>query len=460
MKESGKAWQGRIAGRTDPVFERFNRSLETDLEMALCDIEQTRAWSAALERAGVLDGDEVAAIGAALDTVAGEVERGEGIFLPSDEDIHMAVERRVTEITGKAGEKLQTGRSRNDQVLTDLRMYLMGRLKEAGLAIRGLQQALLERAATSEAISMPGYTHLQPAQILSLAHYLLSMFWALERDRERIAGCLDRLATLPLGSGALAGSGFPVDRELLRERLGFLRLSPNSVDAVSDRDFAAETAFVLAQAMVHLSRYAEDWIMWSSPAYGFLELDDSLSTGSSLMPQKKNPDPLELIRGKAAAAVAVSAQLLILQKGLPTSYQKDLQEDKPLLFRLIGDAVLSFEVFRRVVTTVTFDESRMRAAIGDELYATDLADHLVHLGIPFRKAHEIVGTLVRRSAETATALSKLPLEVYAAASEHLAGGVGHLFSPEASRARRDLPGGTGPASVAAQLARAREVLGG
>lgn len=459
MKE-GKAWKGRIAGKTDPVFEEFNRSLSTDLEMALCDIEQTRAWSEALARAGVLTGEEVTQVAAALDTVAAEVGRGDPIFLAGDEDIHMAVERRVTEITGAAGAKLQTGRSRNDQVLTDLRMYLMQRLAEAGNTLRGLQKALIDRAAEHEATSLPGFTHLQPAQILSLSHYLLSFFWALERDHQRIGQCRERLSTLPLGSGALAGSGFPVDRELLRAHLGFRRLSENSVDAVSDRDFAAETGFVLAQSMVHLSRYAEDWILWSNPAWGFLELDDSLSTGSSLMPQKKNPDPLELIRGKAAAAIAVAGQLMVLQKGLHIGYQKDLQEDKPLLFRLLTDSITSFEVFRRVVISVTFSPARMRQAIGDELYATDIADHLVSLGVPFRKAHEIVGSLVRRAAESGTTLSKLPGEVYTAASEHLAGGAAQLFSPEASRARRDLPGGTGPRSVAAQLERAREVLRG
>ena len=454
-----KAWEGRLEGKLDPVFEAFNLSLSVDKALLADDLTQNRAWARALAAAGIYTEAELQRVQRGLEKMQKEAERGEFPFEPTDEDVHMAVERRLTELVGHPGEKLQTGRSRNDQVGTDLRMYIRregGRVMEALL---GVMKALVERASEEMETPMPGLTHLQPAQVISLGHYLMSAFWALDRDLERLRSALRRVDRMPLGSGALAGSTLALDRIRLARELGFARITENSLDAVSDRDFVAELSFVLAQAMVHLSRYCEDWIQWSCPQWGFLELPDSLSTGSSLMPQKKNPDSLELIRGKSARALGQVTAILALQKGLPTSYNKDLQEDKEGLFDLIENTWMCLEVFRRVVSDARFNREKMAAALTDDLYATDLADYLVKKGTPFRQAHEIVGKLTRRALELKAPLTHLPLSTFRQISPLFGTDISVIFSPYASLSVRNLAGGTGPDSVAAQVRAARATLG-
>jgi argininosuccinate lyase len=454
-----KAWEGRLDGTLDPVFESFNSSLSTDRCMLADELAQDQAWARALAATGVYTKAELARVQRALNRMGREAARGEFPFIPSDEDIHMAVERRLTELAGSAGEKLQTGRSRNDQVGTSLRLYLRREGLRTLESIRLLMGVLVQRATDEMETPMPGLTHLQPAQAISLGHYLMSFFWALERDMERVRAALRRVDRLPLGSGALAGSTLPVDRIRLARDLGFTRITENSLDAVSDRDMVAELSFALAQMLVHLSRYAEDWILWSNPHWGFLDLPDHLATGSSLMPQKKNPDSLELIRGKAAGAIAQVTAILSLQKGLPSSYNKDLQEDRQGLFALLDTSWHCLEVLRRVVSGCRFNRERLSAALTDDLYATDLADYLVRKGMPFRQAHEVVGRLVRHSIKTGTSLSRLPVAVFRDHSTLFGTDVGLLFSPQASLARRNLPGGTGPDSVAAQIRAAHTILG-
>lgn len=454
-----KAWEGRLEGKLDPVFEAFNLSLSVDRVLLSDDLAQNRAWARALADAGVYSEAELTRVQRGLERMQKEAERGEFPFLPTDEDVHMAVERRLTELVGHPGEKLQTGRSRNDQVGTDFRSYLRregGRVMEALL---GAMKAVVERASEEMETPMPGLTHLQPAQVISLGHYLMSAFWALDRDLERLRSALRRIDRMPLGSAALAGSTLPLDRIRLARELGFARITENSLDAVSDRDFVAELSFVLAQTMVHLSRYAEDWIQWSCPQWGFLELPDALSTGSSLMPQKKNPDSLELVRGKAARALGQVTQILALQKGLPTSYNKDLQEDKEGVMDLVENAWMCLEVFRRVVAGSCFNRERMAAALTADLYATDLADYLVKKGLPFRQAHEVVGKLTRRALELNMPISHLPISTFRQASPLFGSDVSVIFSPHASLSARNLAGGTGPDSVAAQVRAARATLG-
>ncbi len=453
-----KAWEGRLEGGLAPAFEALNCSLGVDRRLLLADLEQDRVWARALNRAGVYSESELASVESALNRLEDEARAGSFQFVEADEDVHMAIERRLTELCGAAGEKLQTGRSRNDQVGTSLRLYLRGELEQlTGLLARTLE-ALVARSEEEAATPMPGWTHLQPAQVIALGHYLLSCFWALSRDLERLSEAASRAGRMPLGSAALAGTTLHVDRARLAAELGFARPSENSLDAVGDRDLVSETSFALAQTLVHLSRYAEDWVLWCGPALGFMRLPDSLSTGSSLMPQKKNPDSLELIRGKAAAAIGQVCSILSLQKGLPTSYNKDLQEDKEGLFNLLDSARAVLEVFRLAVQGCEFDRGRMRAALTDDLYATDLADFLVKKGVPFRRAHEAVGRLARAAAGAGVGLSRLPLSAYLEASPEFDARALELFDPQVSLARRNAAGGTGAAGVAAQLAEARALL--
>ncbi|MBI3892406.1 MAG: argininosuccinate lyase [Candidatus Wallbacteria bacterium] len=453
-----KAWEGRLSGGLDPLFESFNCSLAVDRRLLAVELEQDLAWANALARAGVYGPEELAKVRDGLAAMLVEEREGTFPFAETDEDVHMAVERRLTELCGPPGEKLQTGRSRNDQVGTSLRMYLRAELARVDASLLATLSTLVTRAESEIATPMPGLTHLQPAQVLSLGHYLLSCFWALSRDVERVRAAGRRADRMPLGSGALAGTTLNVDRKVLAAELGFARPSENSLDAVGDRDLVAEVSFALAQTLAHLSRYAEDWVLWCSPALGFMRLPDRLATGSSLMPQKKNPDSLELIRGKAATAIGQVCAILSLQKGLPISYNKDLQEDKAGLFSLLDSAWQCVEVFRRVAEAFEPDRARMRAALTDDLYATDLADYLVKKGLPFRSAHEAVGRLVRAAAAAGLSLSKLPLAAYLEASAHFDARALELYDPEVSLARRNVAGGTGAASVAAQLEAARSLL--
>ena len=442
----------------DRLMERYNASISFDRRLWREDIEGSRAYAEALKRAGVLSGQECAALLKGLAEVAAEIEAGKFAWSEADEDIHMAVERRLTEIAGPVGGKLHTGRSRNDQVATDMRLWLRGAVAELRQELRTLQQALLEQARPRLKTLMPGFTHLQQAQPISAAHYLLSFFWMFERDRGRFSDLALRADELPLGSGALAGSTVGIDREWLARRLGFARVSRNSLDAVSDRDFGAEFISAAALAMLHLSRLAEDLIIYSSSGFRFVKLSDAYTTGSSLMPQKKNPDALELARGKTGRVIGNLTGLLATLKGLPSTYNKDLQEDKEPLFDTFDTLADSLRIIAGVVATLEFQPEAMEAFLDDFLLATDLADYLVRKGLPFRQAHETVGGLVLECEKRKCGLRELPLQVYRKRNALFAEDVKEALDFSASLAVRKATGGTAPAAVRKQIRQAEAAL--
>ncbi|MEQ1788205.1 MAG: argininosuccinate lyase, partial [Acidimicrobiales bacterium] len=407
-----------------------------------------------LVRAGVLTEAERDEVLAALDRVEGELAAGTFAFGPGDEDIHTAVERRVTEMAGSAGAKLHTGRSRNDQVATDLRLYVRRALRDVAGRVLALQEVLLERSLEAGDAYLPGYTHLQRAQPVTLAHHLLAHGWALARDVDRLLDCLRRADVSPLGAGALAGSSIPLDPDGVAADLGFAARFENSLDAVSDRDFVAEAVFALTLVGIHLSRIGEEVVLWASDEFGFAQLDDAYSTGSSMMPQKKNPDIAELARGKAGRLIGDLTGLLATLKGLPLAYNRDLQEDKEPLFDAVDQVSLALGAMGGLISTLRFDVARMQAA-ADSPYAaaTDLAEHLVVQGTPFRDAHAIVGGLVRDSIERG-----VPLTDLVAAHPSLGDDAARLLEPGVAVTRRTTPGGGGPAAVAVQLERFRTRL--
>ena len=453
-----KLWDGRFSQATDKLMEEFNASIGFDIRLYEADIEGNLAQAEALRRCGVLSAEEWAALVLGLHQVKAELASGEYTPGIDTEDIHMAVERRLIEIVGPEGGKIHTGRSRNDQVALDVRLMLREALKGIQTLVADLQSVLLDRAEQEIDTFLPGYTHLQQAQPVRLAHYLLSLFWMLERDWTRLDDALTRMNRMPLGAGALAGSGFPVDRQFLCERLGFDAPTENSLDTVSDRDHFVEAVGALAMLLTHLSRFAEDWIIWSSQEFGFIQVADAYSTGSSMMPQKKNPDSLELIRGKTGRVYGDLMTLLTIQKGLPLTYGKDLQEDKEPLFDAFDTAEICLRVFAGVVKTARFQREKMRAALDPALYATDLADILVRRGMPFREAHRVVGRLVAEAEETGVPLSEMPTETLQAASELFKEKDPGSLIPSASTDRRGIPGGTGRESVVDQITNGRKLL--
>ncbi|MDQ3462692.1 MAG: argininosuccinate lyase [Actinomycetota bacterium] len=442
-------WQGRFAGRPDEALLAFSASLRFDRRLAADDVAGSRAHVRGLGRAGVLGDDEVTAVLAALDATEAELVGGTFAFAPDDEDIHTAVERRVTELAGDAGAKLHTGRSRNDQVVTDLRLWCKRELAGVAGAVVGLQTVLLERAVTAGEAYLPGYTHLQRAQPVLLAHHLLAHGWALARDVDRLADALRRLDVSPLGAGALAGSSLPLDPDSVAADLGFAGRFENSLDAVSDRDFVAEALFALALLGVHLSRLGEEVVWWASEEVGFLGLDDAWSTGSSMLPQKKNPDVAELARGKAGRLIGHLAGVLATLKGLPLAYNRDLQETQEPLFDAVDQVRLTLAALGGLLSTATFHTARMAAsADGPAAAAVDLAEHLVEKGTPFRTAHAIVGDLVRRSLDEDADLAGLVM-----AHPDLGPEAAALLGPGVAVTRRTTPGGAGPGPVAVQVRR-------
>jgi argininosuccinate lyase len=458
-EKSRKAWGGRFEQETDRLMEEFNASIGFDRRLWREDIEGSRAYAEALARQGIITEEEAAALVNGLEQVAGEIERGEFVWREADEDVHMAVERRLTELAGPVGGKLHTGRSRNDQVATDMRLWMLKAADSAGEALKALQRTLLDRARPHLETLMPGFTHFQQAQVVSLAHYLLSFFWMFERDCDRFRDLRRRTAVLPLGSGALAGHALGIDREFLAARLGFDKVSPNSMDAVSDRDFVVEFISDSALVMTHLSRLAEDLILFSSSGLRFVTLSDAFTTGSSLMPQKKNPDALELVRGKAGRVIGRLAGLLATLKGLPSTYNKDLQEDKEPLFDTFDTLSRSLAITERVVATLEFRPETMAASLDDFLLATDLADYLVRRGLPFRSAHEVAGRLVRECEQRRVSLRDLPVEVYRGMSELFEPDVKETLRFETSLRMRSTEGGAAPDAVRRQLAQAEKALG-
>ncbi|MCS7282844.1 MAG: argininosuccinate lyase [Anaerolineae bacterium] len=453
-----KLWGGRFTKETDPLMEAFSASIGFDRRLWAVDIQGSIAYARALQRAGILSPQERDTLIRGLKEVAQELEAGDFTFLPTDEDIHTAVERRLREKVGEVADKLHTGRSRNDQVATDLRLYLMGEIPLLRSHLESLQEAILARAEENLGVLMPGYTHLQHAQPVRFSHWLMSFFWAFERDRERLGEIEQRVAVLPLGSGALAGHSLGVDRRFLAEELGFRAPCENSIDGVSDRDFVAEMLFWAALVMVHLSRLAEDLILWSSAEFSFIQLDEAYTTGSSIMPQKRNPDALELIRGKTGRLIGHLAGFLTTLKGLPTGYNRDLQEDKEPLFDALDTLRLALPIAAGVVRTLRVFPERMAAALDDGMLATDLADYLVRRGVPFRQSHRLVGQAVRRAEELGVSLRALPLEEYRAISPVFGPDLYEVFDHSRSVEARQSEGGTALEALREQLAQARRRL--
>ena len=447
-------WHGRFEGGPAQELMAFTVSLPFDQRLATDDIAGSRAHVRGLCRAGILNEVERDTVLTALDAVELELAQGSFAFLESDEDIHTAVERRVTELAGAAGAKLHTGRSRNDQVATDLRLFTKRELHAIACRVLRLQEVLLERARAAGEAYLPGYTHLQRAQPVLLAHHLLAHGWSLARDVDRLVATIERLDVSPLGAGALAGSSLPLDPATTASDLGFSSVFSNSLDAVSDRDFVAEALFDLALIGVHLSRLAEEIILWSTDEFGFLRLDDAYSTGSSMLPQKKNPDIAELTRGKTGRLIGNLTGLLAMLKGLPLAYNRDLQEDKEPLFDSLDTVSLALAAMTGLLASSTFAlEAMAEAADSPTSAATDLAEHLVSTGLPFRDAHAIVGALVRRSLEEGIALRELVI-----ASPELGEGAAFLLDRGVAVRRRTTPGGAGPIVVAPQLSAFAELV--
>ncbi len=453
-----KLWGGRFAKKTDSLVHEFNESLSFDQRLYDEDITGSIAWARGLVGAGVLTEAEAETIIGGLEQVRTEFDQGTFAFQPDDEDIHTAVERRMTEIVGEVGGKLHTGRSRNDQVATDFRLWVMGAIDEVQEMLADLQNALIESAEANLNLPLPGYTHLQHAQPITWGHWALSHFWPLVRDRERLAQVRQRTAVLPLGSAALAGTAFPVDRHFLAAQLGFDKISQNSLDAVSNRDFVADFLYAATMIGLHLSRISEQLIIYSSSEFAFVRLDDGYSTGSSLMPQKKNPDTLELTRGKSGRFLGNLTGMLATLKGLPSTYDKDLQEDKEPVFDTFDTLGYIIPVMAGLMRTLTLRGEKMAAQLEPNLLATDLADYLVKRGVPFRQAHHIVGEVVQLAEDKAVLMTDLSLADLQNISSHFGEDVIAAFSVTAALANRHVPGGVSPEALAEQLVQAKTAV--
>ncbi len=451
-------WGGRFQEAPDALMERFNASIGFDRRLLEVDIAGSKAYAKALHRADLLDAAELAEITGGLEAVLQEFSAPDCLLPDALEDIHMAVEKRLTELIGPVGGKLHTGRSRNDQINLDERLYLRVSIEALQGRIRQLQGVLLASAEQHEAVVLPGYTHMQQAQPVLFAHYALSLFWMLERDWGRLADTWRRADYMPLGSGALAGSTFAIDRTFLARELGFSQVTPNSLDAVSDRDFLLETLASLSILMMHLSRFCEDLIVWSSAEFGFVELSDHFSTGSSMMPQKKNPDSLELVRGKTGRVYGSLVALLTTMKAVPLTYSKDMQEDKEPLFDALETVDICLEVFAGAWQSMQVRGEQMEKKVDSMALATDLADYLVHQGMPFRDAHRVIGNLVAGALAAGRVLTDFNLAELQSHSEQFGEDALALLDVRHSLSLRNIEGGTGPQAVAEQLQKARRIL--
>jgi argininosuccinate lyase len=456
-QKSHKLWGGRFSVPTAASLEALNRSIGTDFRLWPHDIRLSKAWAMALWGAGVLTLDESRQIESGLTKVGERLSDG-ALPQASDEDVHTMIDRMLHEEAGDVASKLHTGRSRNDQVSTATRLWTMDAVADLDQAVRGLQQVMIDQAISLEQDLMPAYTHLQRAQPVSGAHWMLSHFWPLERDRARLAAVARSTAVLPLGSGAIAGSAYPVSRVLLQGSLGFSSLSQNSIDAVGDRDFIAELLFTVALIGAHLSRLSEDLILYGSSEFGFVKFGEAFTTGSSMMPQKRNPDALELARASGARTLGDLTALLATLKGLPSGYNKDLQDDKRALFSAVDLIMLVLPAVAGTLGEIRFDRQRMRAALSSTMMATDLADYLVGKGVTFREAHEAVGNLIREAELRECELTDLPPETFAGAHRFFEAEAMECLDPAQSVARRGVPGGTGPDAVRAQIAAAETAI--
>jgi argininosuccinate lyase len=453
-----RLWGGRFAGESAAALDALNRSIGVDFRLWPFDIRLSKAWAVALWQAGVLTLEESRQMEGGLDAVAARLEAGETAG-PSDEDVHTMIDRMLFSEVGELAAKLHTGRSRNDQVATATRLWTADAVQGLDLAVRELQQALLTHAERMGDALMPAYTHLQRAQPVAVAHWLLGHFWPLERDRARLAQAgRAALAALPLGSGAIAGCAYPVSRVLLKESLGFSGVSPNSIDAVGDRDFVAEVLFAVTMLGTHLSRMAEDLILFGSSEFGFVQFGDTFTTGSSMMPQKRNPDALELTRAAGARMLGDLTTLLVTLKGLPSGYNKDMQEDKRALFDAVDMMRLVLPAATGALGEITIRTDRTQAALSSTMMATDLADYLVGRGATFREAHQAVGEIVRTAELAGVELTDLPLVTFTSAHPLFGPDAIDYLSPRRSVDRRDVDGATGPRALAAQLEAARVAL--
>lgn len=456
-KNNAPLWGGRFRASPAEAFERLNASIPFDVRLAPHDIRGSIAHAKMLGEQGIVSTEESDQLVRGLEMVLGEVEAGEFSWTLSDEDVHTAVERRLREVVGDVALKLHTGRSRNDQVALDLHLFVRDAAEGIREGVLAAMRALVEVAEGNRDVVLPGYTHLQRAQPILLSHHLLAHFWTFRRDLGRLEAAREAANRSPLGAAALGGTPHPIDPALTARELG-MRPPVNSLDAVSDRDFALDLLYACAVLGIHLSRMGEEWVLWTSAEFGFATLDDAYSSGSSIMPQKKNPDAYELMRGKAGRLIGNLNALLVTLKGLPMGYSKDLQEDKEPLFDAVDAVTLMLAVLPEMLRTARFDGDRMRSAAGGFALATELADFLAARGVPFRDAHHAVGRLVRRCEETGVSLEGVPDDELVAAHPALAEFPRRLLTPEGSVSNKKSGGSTSPGSVEGQLREARRIL--
>ena len=454
-----KTWSGRFNEPVSELVKKYTGSIDFDKRLATWDVQGSLAHAQMLQQAGVLSTEDLAAIRQGMAEIIAEIEAGKIEWSLDLEDVHMNIERRLTDKIGDAGKRLHTGRSRNDQVATDIRLWLRDQITDIQGLLQSLQTALVDLADQHAEVVMPGFTHLQVAQPVSFGHHMLAYVEMLGRDVERMADCRKRVNRMPLGAAALAGTTYPIQRETTAELLGFEQICQNSLDAVSDRDFAIEFTAAASLVMVHLSRLSEELILWMSPRFGFIDIADRFCTGSSIMPQKKNPDVPELVRGKSGRVIGHLTALIMLMKSQPLAYNKDNQEDKEPLFDTVDTLIDTLRIYADMMRGVTVKPENMRAAVMQGFAtATDLADYLVKKGMPFRDSHEVVALAVRHADEACVDLSELPLAVLQGFSDLVADDVYEVLTPEGSLNARNHLGGTAPAQVRLQVQRWRALL--
>ncbi len=452
-----KLWGGRFEGKTDALVEKLGESVSYDHRLAPWDIRASIAHATMLGDRGIIAASEAKKIVRGLKAIDKDIAAGKIVWDTALEDVHTNIEAELVKRIGDAGKRLHTGRSRNDQIATDIRLWMRDQVDTIGELLSGLRLALLDLAEAHQKVILPGFTHLQPAQPVLLAHHLLAYVEMLTRDGERFAQLRKRINVMPLGSAAMAGTPYPIDRKQVAKALEFEAISRNSMDAVSDRDHMIEFCAAASLVMMHLSRFSEELILWSSPAFGFIEIGDAFTTGSSIMPQKKNPDVAELVRGKTGRVYGDLHALLTLMKGLPMTYNRDLQEDKEALFDASDTVQLCIAVFAAMIPSIAIRREAMAAATAHGfMEATDLADYLVMKGVPFREAHGIIGRIVRHCVEAGTTLPMLDLAIYQSFSDRFAQDVFSVLTPEAIVSRRNNPGATAPSQVRRALKKARD----
>ncbi|CAG8598778.1 3097_t:CDS:2 [Diversispora eburnea] len=455
---SAKLWGGRFTGATDPLMDSFNASIHFDKRLFEADINGSQAYAKALARIGIITSQEQDSLVNGLDTVLNEWRTNTFVIQPGDEDIHTANERRLGELVGNVAGKLHTGRSRNDQVATDFRIWARDESKKLLIYVKQLINATIQRAEKEIDVIMPGYTHLQRAQPIRWSHWLLSYAWSWQADAQRLEEIIDRINVLPLGSGALAGNPFKIDRELLAKELGFKNVIQNSLHGVCDRDFVAELLFWASLTMIHISRFSEDLIIYSSGEFGFVTLSDAYSTGSSLMPQKKNPDSCELLRGKSGRVFGQMSGFLMTYKGIPSTYNKDLQEDKEPLFDAVDTLAGSLQITTGVLSTLTIHPENMKKSLSIDMLATDVAEYLVRKGVPFRETHHIAGAAVRKAEEHGCTMDKLELSDFQQLHPAFSQDITEIWNFEKSIENRSSLGGTSRATVLEQVHKLKEWL--